>query len=67
MIGQFMYMAQNPKGPEIMLLEVWRLSVKIAGDIAFIGDDWMSLAFEGEMLADEVNHPENPYFKLTIG
>lgn len=59
------FVSDNPVGPN-RELKVWRLSLTPSGDMAYIGDDWGSMGFEGEILKDAVNHPTNPYLQIDI-
>lgn len=63
--GEFTYISDNPVGGQLEL-RVWRLSLTPTGDTAFIGDDWSTLGFEGEILKDETNHADNPYLEVIL-
>lgn len=39
----------------------WRVKLKVSGDIGMISEEWALIEFEAEVLADTVNHPDNPY------
>lgn len=47
-------------------LKIWKVSLTPSGDTAYIGDDWSTLTFEGEILKDEVGHPASPYVDVII-
>jgi len=31
-----------------------------------IGDDWSTLGFTGEILKDEIGHPDSPYMNILM-
>jgi len=63
--GRLRFVSDNPAGIDLEL-EVWRVSVSPDGDTSLIGDDWSTLQFTGEILKDEINHPDNPYMQIII-
>ncbi len=63
--GTLRFVSDNPAGTQ-QELEVWRCSLTPTGDTSMIGDDWSTLGFTGEILKDEVGHPESPYMNITI-
>lgn len=64
-IGKLRFVSDNPAGNQ-QELEVWSVSLTPAGDTAFIGDDWSTMEFAGEILKDETNHPLNPYMSIIM-
>jgi hypothetical protein len=46
-------------------VEVWHVSITPSGDIGLIGDDWGSFTLEMTVLADRINHPDEPFFKMV--
>lgn len=46
-------------------LEVWRAKISLVGDLSMITNDWGTIEFEGEILEDEENHADYPFFKVT--
>jgi hypothetical protein len=42
----------------------WRVKLNIEGDINFIGDEWATIAFNAEVLADNEKHPDEPYGQI---
>jgi hypothetical protein len=56
----------NPAGPQ-ELWEFWRMKLKPNGAFSLIGDEWSTLSFTGEGLADTNNHPESPYITVVYG
>lgn len=61
--GSFRYVSDNPFGNDFEF-EAWRVSLSPSGDTGFIGEDWSTMAFTGEILKDEVGHPDSPYFNV---
>jgi hypothetical protein len=63
--GVLHFVSDNPVGPNYDL-KIWRGNLTPAGEAPFIGDTWMTLQFNGEILKDETNHASNPYMQLKI-
>lgn len=64
--GRLRFIGDVPIGVNAEL-EIWRANITPTGDTALIGDDWSTLAFEGEILKDEAGHPESPYMDILLG
>jgi len=45
--------------------EFWHVLISPSGDIGLIGDDWGVFTVEMTVMADRINHPDEPFFKLT--
>lgn len=63
--GRLNFIGDNPIGIN-QELEAWIVSLIPSGETAYIGDDWATIGFEGEVLKDETNHPANPYFIIKM-
>ena len=63
--GSLRFVSDNPVGNQQELL-IHKASITPAGDTAMIGDDWSTLGFAGEILKDEVDHPNSPYFDIYM-
>jgi len=63
--GRLRFVSDNPAGQQTEL-EIWRCSLAPSGDTAMIGDDWSTLGFTGEILKDEVGHPDSPYMTFIM-
>jgi hypothetical protein len=63
--GQLRFVSDNPAGTQ-QELEIWRCSLTPTGDTAMIGDDWSTLGFTGEILKDELGHPDSPYMTIRM-
>lgn len=64
-VGRLRFVSDNPAGNQQELI-VWSVSLTPSGDTAFIGDDWSTLGFVGEILKDEANHPLSPYADIIM-
>lgn len=63
--GMLRFVSDNPAGTQ-QELEIWRCSLSPTGETALIGDDWSTLGFTGEILKDEIGHPESPYMNIIM-
>lgn len=57
------FVSDNPIGPN-QVWDFWKLTLSPAGALQLIGEEWMSLSFSGEGLADLGGHPTSPYFTM---
>lgn len=62
--GKLRFVSDNPAGTQQEVL-IHRVSLAPSGDTAYIGDDWSTLAFTGEVLKDESN-TTSPYMTITM-
>jgi hypothetical protein len=62
--GELEFTGTNEVGPKF-LVRLWKVSLKPTAEIAFIGDDWGKVEFEGEVLSDVTGHPTQPYGTIT--
>ena len=63
--GKLRFVSDNPAGTQQELV-IWRCSLTPDGDTAMISDDWSTLSFAGEILKDDVNHPDSPYMNMIM-
>jgi hypothetical protein len=63
--GALRFVSDNPVGPQMELV-LHKVSLTPAGETAFIGDDWSTLEFNGEILKDETGHPNSPYGDIIM-
>lgn len=63
--GELRFMGDPPVGTRIEV-KAWRVNLRPDGETAFIGDDWSTLSFTGEILKDEASHPDNPYMEVVL-
>lgn len=61
--GFLRFVGDVPEGTNLEL-KIWKVNLTPTGDTAMIGEDWSTLDFEGEILRDEANHPDNPYMDI---
>jgi hypothetical protein len=59
------FVSDNPEGPNEKWF-MWRMKLTPAGPMALIGEEWMSLTFNGEGLADSEHHSESEYFTVRM-
>lgn len=62
--GRLRFMSDNPVGDNYDM-QAWRVSLTPSGDLGLIGEDWMTLSFEAEVLKDETGHPDSPYMDIV--
>lgn len=58
------FVSNNPLGPN-QTWEFWKATLAPNGALQLIGDEWMSMTFLAEGLADTANHASSPYFTVT--
>lgn len=58
------FTSDNAAGPN-EIWEFWKAKIKPRGAFSLIGDDWSTLQFAVEGLADTANHATSPYFDVT--
>lgn len=59
------FVSNNPAGPN-QTWEFWRIKLSPNGAFSLIGEEWSTLSFSGEGLADSDNHPSSAYFNVTF-
>lgn len=59
------FISDNPIGPN-GTWNFWRATISSNGAMALIGEEWMTMSFMGEGLADVANHATSPYFDVTM-
>jgi hypothetical protein len=59
------FTSDNPTGPD-QVWDFWKVSLRPAGPIQLIGDEWLVMNFTGEGLADTALHPVSPYFDVDF-
>jgi len=63
--GAFHFVSDNATGSNYEL-ELWDVTMTPDGELSLIGEEWLSLAFTGEILKDESGHPTQPYGRMII-
>jgi len=59
------FVSDNPVGPD-QKWEFWRCKLSPDGALSLIGDEWLTLSFTAEGLADTENHASSPHFTVTF-
>jgi len=59
------FVSDNPVGPD-QKWEFWRCKLSPDGALSLIGDEWLTLSFTAEGLADSENHASSPHFTVTF-
>jgi len=59
------FTSDNPTGPN-QVWNFWKVSLRPAGPLQLIGDEWLVMNFTGEGLADTTYHPLSPYFDVDF-
>lgn len=63
--GGFFYLPDPTAGPK-WEVEVWKTSIRPDGDFSLIGDDFGTFQITGQVLTDETNHPNEPYYQAVL-
>lgn len=58
------FVSDNPIGPN-QVWDFWKVTLSPNGPMQLIGEEWMSMSFAGEGLADVGGHPTSPYFTVV--
>lgn len=58
------FVADNPIGIN-QTWDFWKMTLSPNGALQLIGEEWMSMSFTGEGLADKANHATSPYFTVV--
>lgn len=58
------FTSDNPIGPN-QVWDFWKCTLSPNGAIQLIGEEWMTMSFTAEGLADIANNPLTPYFDVT--
>ena len=59
------FVSNNAAGPN-ETWEFWRCQISPGGAFSLIGDEWLTLSFSAEGLADTDNHATSPYFNVAF-
>lgn len=58
------FVSNNPVGPN-QVYYFHRMTLGPNGSLQLIGDEYLSMTFMGDGLADTANHPSSPYFTIN--
>lgn len=61
--GELLFVGQPDQGPG-MVVQCWKTSLSLGGEVGFISEELASIPMTGEVLADDLNHPESPFFRV---
>lgn len=61
--GMLRFIGDPAAGPALEV-EIWKVSITPDGAIALISDDFADFPLKGKVLADSVNHPDEPYYRV---
>jgi len=59
------FVSDNPLGPN-QVWRFWRGTLSPNGALQLIGEEWMTMSYTFEGLADVANNPNSPYFSTTF-
>lgn len=59
------FVSDNPTGPNATWY-FWRVTIKPAGPMALISEEWSTMSFECEGLADTTGHATSPYITVEM-
>jgi len=59
------FTSDNPTGPD-QVWDFWKVTLRPAGPLQLIGDEWLVMNFTGEGLADTAGHALSPYFDVDF-
>lgn len=59
------FVSDNPIG-ENQVWKMWRMTLKPAGAMQLIGEEYLEMQYTGEGLSDSANHASSPYFDVQI-
>ncbi|MEO0250055.1 MAG: hypothetical protein ABIN58_11130 [candidate division WOR-3 bacterium] len=58
--GHLRFIGDPAQGPQYKV-ELWKVTLKPAGELGFISDEWGKIDFEFTVEDDSDNHPTSPY------
>ena len=58
------FVSNNPIGPN-RTWTFWKATLTPGGPLSLIGEEYMSMSFTAEGLADTTNHASSPYYDVT--
>ena len=61
--GELLFVGQPDQGPGI-IVQCWSVALSLSGEVGLVSEELASLPMSGEVLADERNHPESPFFRV---
>ena len=61
--GELLFVGQPDQGPG-MVVQCWKAALSLGGEVGLISEELASIPMTGEVLADDLNHPESPFFRV---
>lgn len=61
--GELLFVGQPDQGPG-MVVQCWKVMLSLGGEVGLISEELASIPMTGEVLADSLNHPESPFFRV---
>ncbi len=61
--GELLFVGQPDQGPGLVV-QCWKVTLSLGGEVGLISEELASIPMSGEVLADELNHPESPFFRV---
>lgn len=63
-VGELLFVGQPDQGP-MLLINCWKVALSISGEVGFISEELATIPMTGELLADDENHPDSPFFTIN--
>ena len=61
--GELLFVGQPDQGPGLVV-QCWKVTLSLSGEVGLISEELASIPMTGEVLADDLNHPESPFFRV---
>lgn len=61
--GELLFVGQPDQGPGLVV-QCWKVTLSLGGEVGLISEELASIPMTGEVLADDLNHPESPFFRV---
>ena len=61
--GELQFVGQPDQGPGLVV-QCWKVTLSLSGEVGLISEELASIPMTGEVLADDLNHPESPFFRV---
>ena len=61
--GELLFVGQPDQGPGLVV-QCWKVTLSLSGEVGLISEELASIPMTGEVLADDLNHPASPFFRV---
>lgn len=61
--GELLFVGQPDQGPGL-IVQCWKVTLSLSGEVGLVSEELASIPMSGEVLADDLNHPESPFFRV---